>query len=97
MGAPHLIARCPTFEATLREALSGHWVVQELIAPREEPFPHFDRELEEVPMVVDLDPYVYFGRVRGVLARLATGAISNVTSGGGQTPVLVVPSYGAVR
>ncbi len=82
-----------TFEATMKDALKAHWVVQERIDPVEEPFPHFDHNLEDVPMVVDLDPYVYFGRVHGVLARLSAGAISNVTSGGGQVPVLFVPSW----
>jgi hypothetical protein len=80
------------FDAALKEALSGSWVAQELIPARTELFPMIDRGLEEVPMTVDLDPYVHFGRVKGVLARLAAGDISNVTAGGGQTPVFVVPA-----
>ena len=50
-----------------------------------------DRELEDQPMIVDLDPYIYFGKVHGVLARLASGSLCNVTSGGGQIPVLIMP------
>ena len=79
------------FDAALTEALHGDWVAQERVPAQEEPYPAFDRELAEVPMIVDLDPYVSFGRVRGVLARLAAGQISNVTSGGGQVPVFTVP------
>jgi hypothetical protein len=84
-------ADAAAFDAALAEGLRGEWVAQERVPAQEEPYPVFDRGLEEVPMVVDLDPYVSFGRVRGVLARLAVGQISNVTSGGGQVPVLVVP------
>ncbi|HYC77779.1 MAG TPA: hypothetical protein VEI02_09145 [Planctomycetota bacterium] len=83
-----------TFEDVLLEATKGHWVAQLRVATTDEPFPLFDRDLEDAPMTVDLDPYVHFGRVRGTLARLAAGAISNVTSGGGQVPVLVIPADG---
>jgi uncharacterized circularly permuted ATP-grasp superfamily protein len=67
------------------------WVVQERIHTIDEPFPMLDSGLDEQPMIVDLDPYIYFGKVHGVLARLAAGALCNVTSGGGQVPVLILP------
>jgi hypothetical protein len=67
------------------------YVVQERIMTVEEPFPLIDADLREQNMIVDLDPYIYFGRVRGILARLAAGSLCNVTSGGGQVPVLVIP------
>jgi len=67
------------------------YVVQERIYTMDEPFPMLGNDLEEQPMIVDLDPYLYFGKIHGVLARLAAGALCNVTSGGGQVPVLIVP------
>lgn len=79
------------FEAALRVACDGDWVLQRRVVPLEEPFPMFEAGLEERPMTVDIDPYLHFGRVHGVLARLAAGAISNVTSGGGQVPVFFLP------
>ena len=79
------------FEAALREATSCDYVLQNRVRPVEESFPVFDAGLEDQPMVVDLDPYIYFGRVHGVLARLAAGALCNVTSGGGQIPVCIHP------
>jgi len=81
------------FEAALQSAASGDqdWVLQERIVTIGELFPMIDQELEDQPMIVDLDPYIYFGKVRGVLARLAAGALCNVTSGGGQIPVLILP------
>jgi uncharacterized circularly permuted ATP-grasp superfamily protein len=81
------------FERALRDACSGHWVVQERVTPIEETFPALEPPLAPVKMTVDLDPYLYFGHMHGMLARLAAGSISNVTSGGGQTPVLVVPDW----
>jgi uncharacterized circularly permuted ATP-grasp superfamily protein len=81
------------FERALREACSGCWVVQERVHPISETFPAFEPALEPVKMTVDLDPYLYFGHLHGMLARLAAGSISNVTSGGGQTPVMVVPDW----
>lgn len=79
------------FRRVLEDAHRGDFVVQERVPTETEPFPRLDRQLETEAMVVDLDPYVYFGRVHGVLARLAAGNLCNVTSGGGQTPVVIVP------
>lgn len=79
------------FTAALEEALAGDYVAQERVEPVMERFPFMDRELEVREMVVDLDPFVYFGRVHGVLARLGAGSLCNVSSGGGQVPVLVHP------
>jgi hypothetical protein len=79
------------FQRSLEAALDRDYVVQERIRTVEEPFPVLDRDLADQPMVVDLDPYVYLGRVHGVLARLSAGALCNVTSGGGQVPVLFLP------
>jgi len=67
------------------------YVLQERIWTVDEPFPMLANGLEDQPMIVDLDPYIYFGKVHGVLARLAAGALCNVTSGGGQVPVLILP------
>jgi uncharacterized circularly permuted ATP-grasp superfamily protein len=79
------------WRAAIQDALQGDFVAQERVPTITEPYPLLDQGLEEVEMVVDLDPYVYFGKVDGVLARLAAGSLCNVTSGGGQTPVLLVP------
>jgi hypothetical protein len=80
------------FQVALEDALEGDFVAQERIRTVEEEFPIIDEDLENQPMIVDLDPYVYMGRVHGLLARLSAGALCNVTSGGGQTPVFLYPS-----
>jgi hypothetical protein len=79
------------WRASLDSALGRDFVVQERVETRPELFPLLHEELREAEFVVDLDPYICFGRPAGVLARLAAGSLCNVTSGGGQTPVLIVP------
>ena len=77
------------FQAALDEALAGEFVAQERIATVEEEFPVLEKNLENQSMIVDLDPYVYMGRMGGMLARLSAGALCNVSTGGGQTPVFL--------
>ena len=58
-----------------------------------EPFPSFvDGRVELLDLMVDTAPYVAHGAlVDGVLSRLGTAALLNVTAGGGsQTPTFVV-------
>ena len=76
----------------LEEALSGLYVAQERVAMIPERFPVIEEGLRMESMIVDLDPYVYMGRVHGVLARLSAGGLCNVTSGGGQVPVFLHPA-----
>lgn len=78
-----------TWEEAVREACGQDHVAQERVWTLQEPFPMLEDDLQETNMIVDLDPYVYFGRVHGVLARLAAGSLCNVTSGGGQVPVVL--------
>lgn len=77
------------WEQGIAECSPHDFVVQRRAVMREELFPVMERELEDQSMIVDLDPYMYFGRMHGVLARLAAGALCNVSSGGGQVPVYV--------
>lgn len=82
------------WQALLQDAAGSdteEYVLQERIHTMHEPFPTLESGLEDQPMIVDLDPYIYFGKVHGLLARLAAGALCNVTSGGGQVPVLLLP------
>ncbi|MEZ6195744.1 MAG: hypothetical protein R3F20_08440 [Planctomycetota bacterium] len=75
----------------LRGALDRDFVVQERVTMIAEPFPAFAKDLRCDQLFVDLDPYLYLGQVHGALGRLGAGSLCNVTSGGGQVPVLIVP------
>ena len=53
-------------------------------------FPVIGPGLLAKDLVVDLDPYLFFGEVEGFLTRLSGSSLANVTSGGGQVPAFVV-------
>jgi uncharacterized circularly permuted ATP-grasp superfamily protein len=79
------------WSAALDAAMGRDFVAQQRVAMISEAFPAFSEDLHAQQLFVDLDPFLYLGRVGGVLARLGVGSLCNVTSGGGQVPVMVVP------
>ena len=80
-----------TWRERLEGALENDYVVQRRLEILAEGFPSMERNLEQDSLFVDLDPYLYLGRMHGALARLGAGSLCNVTSGGGQVPLFVVP------
>lgn len=80
-----------TWSATLKQALNEPYVVQERVEVIERPFPAIiNGKLDISPRFIDADPYVFHGKdVYGVLTRLSSKAILNVTAGAGS----VVPAY----
>lgn len=82
------------WEAALKEALESSYVVQEKVRIAQEMFPGFSNgQLTSDPFLVDLDPYIFYGReVYGCLTRLSGSALCNVSSGGGQVPTFVIES-----
>ena len=69
---------------------AGAWVVQRRIPVRRQVFPMVETPHAVVmrDMLVDLAPYIFRGRVAGFLTRLSSTGLANVTSGGGQIPVV---------
>ncbi len=41
-------------------------------------------------MTVDFDPFLFFNKVHGGLARMSATSLSNVSSGGGETALVVL-------
>jgi hypothetical protein len=78
-----------TWETKIAEALAEPFVVQKRLRLIPEKFPSMVRDLEEDTLFVDLDPYMYLGKMQGALARLGAGGLCNVTSGGGQAPMFI--------
>ncbi len=80
-----------TWAAAIEEALSaGDHLVQRRIVEHHERFP---RDAPGFPLehfVVDTDPYVFRGRMGGILVRLGAGGVTNVTAGGSMTPAFVL-------
>ena len=77
------------WEQTLLGALTSSFVVQEKVAVPREPFPVVLDRVHFLDLSVDCDPYLFWGRVGGVLTRLSSSALLNVTAGAGS----VVPTY----
>jgi uncharacterized circularly permuted ATP-grasp superfamily protein len=81
------------WEQAVRTALAEPFVVQQRVPIPSEPFPSLDKgRLVLANRVLDTNPYAYYGsHVDGVLSRLSTAALVNVTAGGGsQTPTFLV-------
>jgi hypothetical protein len=79
----------PEWEKALKEALERSYVVQEAVEVPREPFPVALNGIQLMDLAVDFDPYLFDGRPGGVLTRLSSSALLNVTAGAGS----IVPTY----
>jgi len=79
------------WEQALARALAAPYIVQERVAIPYEPYPSMDGDRVVVAeRMIDTAPFVSYGaHCDGVLTRLSTAALLNVTAGGGST----VPSF----
>ncbi len=80
------------WQAAIRTALAEPYIVQQRIALPKEDFPSMvDGKVMFIERMVDTAPYVAYGdHVDGVLSRLGTASLLNVTAGGGsQTPTFI--------
>lgn len=78
------------WDAAIDEALKSPYVAQQKVDIGRQGFPLIAPGLPSRDLVVDLDPYLFFGEVEGFLTRLSGSSLANVTSGGGQVPAFVV-------
>jgi hypothetical protein len=79
--------------AALRTALDTPHIVQERVAIPSEPYPSLaDGRVTVADRMVDTAPFIYNGEYAdGVLTRLSSSALLNVTAGGASTvPTFVV-------
>jgi hypothetical protein len=79
------------WEATIQQALSEPFVVQERVELTSEPYPSLvDGKVQVYDRMQDTNPYVFYGDyMDGCLTRISTQALLNVTAGGGST----VPTF----
>ncbi|HVA89399.1 MAG TPA: circularly permuted type 2 ATP-grasp protein [Chloroflexota bacterium] len=80
------------WEAALRTALAASYVVQERVPTTQHTYPVWeDGTLRMVDLIVDLDPYVFAGQVHGMLTRISSSSLLNVTAGAASTiPTFIV-------
>ena len=72
-----------------RAVADGH-LVQRRIQAHREPWPWDAPEFPLRELYVDNDPYMFRGRMGGILARLSGSGITNVTAGGSLAPTFLV-------
>jgi hypothetical protein len=78
------------WDSAIATSLQSPYVVQRKVEIGRQAFPVLAPGLPARDLVVDLDPYLFFGEVEGFLTRLSGSSLANVTSGGGQVPAFVV-------
>lgn len=79
------------WRAAIRTALDAPYIVQQKVPIPSEPYPSFiNGKLEIFDRMQDTAPFVSYGQYgQGMLTRLSTAALLNVTAGGGST----VPTF----
>ena len=78
------------WKAAVTNALKNPYVVQERVNGLRTTIPAYSDRVFLDPMYVDLNPFLFENKVEGALIRLSAGPLLNVTSGGGQTALLVL-------
>jgi uncharacterized circularly permuted ATP-grasp superfamily protein len=77
------------WEKAIEVATTQSYVVQEAVEIPRIPFPVVLDGLRYIDLAVDLDPYLFDGRVGGFMTRVSAAALLNVTAGAGS----VVPTF----
>ncbi|TNE68570.1 hypothetical protein EP331_15570 [bacterium] len=80
-----------TWESALDTGIKEGFVVQEIVNIHREGFINrVNGNWENVPTVVDLDPYINGPMVGGCLTRTSASNLANVTAGGGSLPMFIL-------
>jgi hypothetical protein len=78
------------WEQAINKALTGDYLVQERVTTSRELFPFVDENgVHMIEQLLDLDPLLFFGRVKGAFTRLSSSSLANVTSGAGMVPTMI--------
>lgn len=81
------------WDNAIQTALSAHYLVQTRVEVARDSYPSWNSDDEAIQWgeyTVDLDPFVFFGEIEGLLTRLSATALCNVTAGGGGVPTFVL-------
>lgn len=78
------------WKAAVQNALEKPYVVQERVKGLRTRIPAYSDRVFLDQMYVDLNPFLFENKVEGALIRLSAGPLLNVSSGGGQTALLVL-------
>jgi glutathionylspermidine synthase len=78
------------WEHAISIALDHPYVVQERVAMKKTVIPTFGESVRMEELFVDFNPFLFENEPEGALIRLSSSSLLNITSGGGQTALLVM-------
>ena len=80
------------WDAALENALRLDYVAQIRAPVEKQSVPFYDDagRIHAEPMIIDFDPFLFNNQVEGGLVRLSASSLCNVSSGGGQTALLIL-------
>lgn len=78
------------WERAISLALERPYVVQERVPMKKFPMPTFTDQVRLEEMFIDFNPFLFHNEPEGALIRLSSSSLLNVSSGGGQTALLVL-------
>jgi uncharacterized circularly permuted ATP-grasp superfamily protein len=78
------------WQAAMKAALRRPYVVQERVIMEKTNIPTYSDRVYVDELFVDFNPFLFQNEVEGALIRLSSSSLLNVTSGGGQTALLVL-------
>lgn len=83
------------WDELIEQALRDNdYIVQERAPVRKVKIPVFSSdELSWEEMTVDFDPFLFHNKVHGGLARMSATSLSNVSSGGGETSLVILEDF----
>jgi hypothetical protein len=82
------------WDEAINLALATPFVVQERVPVTKVRLPMFaSTQLAIEEMFVDFDPFLFLNKVEGGLVRLSASSLCNVSSGGGETALLVLEDF----
>jgi hypothetical protein len=78
------------WDHAIQMALARPYVVQERVSLKKTPMPMFTDRVRMEDLYIDFNPFLFHNEIEGALIRLSNSSLLNVTSGGGQTALLVM-------
>ena len=78
------------WQRAISSALERPYVVQERASIKKVSMPTFSDRVRMEEMFVDFNPFLFHNEPEGALIRLSSSSLMNITSGGGQTALLVL-------
>jgi hypothetical protein len=78
------------WQGAIERALNGDYVTQRRVPVTRTSIAMFDERASAREMIADFNPFLFLNQVEGGLVRLSATSLSNISSGGGQTALLVV-------